>query len=319
MLHHLDWTENDLEALSSDAIPATSYKPRGDRAKYDAAYTHWKTESGDSPIPARDNYRLAWRRMAANTGERTLISAIIPARAAHVDGIFSAGSPESIERLPVVAALAGSLVHDFMTRVAPKGDIRAAQFERLPWIRSLEFVPELALRALRLNCLTDAYADLWSACYSECFCADEWATSSTNAPHVLLGDISPEWTPKIPLRTAEDRRRALVEIDSLVALSIGVTVEELCTIYRTQFPVLYGYDTRSTLYDANGRTVPASVQATWRKRGQNSGKYTTSELSAVHPGSGYSYEYSLPFSTLDRENDLRVAYVEFGRRMAARS
>ena len=24
-----------------DAIPVTSYKPRGDRAKYDADYTHW--------------------------------------------------------------------------------------------------------------------------------------------------------------------------------------------------------------------------------------------------------------------------------------
>ena len=51
-----------------------------------------------------------------------------------------------------------------------------------------------------------------------------------------------EWTANTPLRIAEDRRQALVEIDALVALMLGVTADQLCTIYRTQFAVLYGYD-----------------------------------------------------------------------------
>lgn len=62
MKHNQDWSEVDLETLPPGAIPVTAYKPAGDRARYDADYTHW---DGD---PARDHYRLAWRAMAANTG-----------------------------------------------------------------------------------------------------------------------------------------------------------------------------------------------------------------------------------------------------------
>jgi hypothetical protein len=110
MLNHLDWTETDFEVLAPDAIPATSYKPRGNRAKYDAAYTHWTAELEGSAVAARDCYRVAWRRMAANTGERTLIPAIIPPGATHVDGVFSAGSPGDTMLIPLVAAAAGSLL-----------------------------------------------------------------------------------------------------------------------------------------------------------------------------------------------------------------
>src|SRR5699024_606415 len=71
MKSNKDWSLVDLETLPPDAIPITSYKPSGSRAQYDAAYTHWGEQRDD---PARDHYRVAWRAMAANTGERTLIS-----------------------------------------------------------------------------------------------------------------------------------------------------------------------------------------------------------------------------------------------------
>ena len=64
-----------------------------------------------------------------------------------------------------------------------------------------------------------------------------------------------------------DRRNALVEIDALVALMLGVSIDDLCTIYRTQFAVLYGYDHHEYTYDVNGRLVPNSVLSVWRKKG----------------------------------------------------
>ncbi|MGO3813188.1 MAG: class I SAM-dependent DNA methyltransferase, partial [Cellulosimicrobium funkei] len=112
MKSNKDWSAVDLEALGATAIPATSYKPRGDRKTYDAAYTHWTRDvvvgpdgkpADGSPavdpkyvrhvetatradgttvrtetVSARAFYRLAWRRMAANTGERTLIAGFVP-------------------------------------------------------------------------------------------------------------------------------------------------------------------------------------------------------------------------------------------------
>ena len=130
-----------------------------------------------------------------------------------------------------------------------------------------------------------------------------------------LGDVGATWTPAAPLRLAVDRRQALVEIDALVALMLGLTADELCTIYRTQFPVLYGYDRNRDHYDTNGRLVPNSVLTAWRQKRE---RITQDERTATNQA-GNTYTYELPFASLDREADMRQAYAEFERRLAERS
>ena len=307
----------DLEHLGSGALPVTEYKPVGDRVAYDTNYNWWQKEGRS----ARDFYRLAWRYMADNEQQRTLIPAIIPPGAAHIDGIVSLAMPRrAASDLAVLLGHFSSLLHDFMIRVAPKSTIRAATVGRLPVALDARLSPEIALRTLRLNCVTDAYADLWSSCWSEEFTHDGWASADhvrdsedtfTRADATPLGAVGPEWSAATPLRAATDRRRALLEIDALVALSLGITADELCTIYRTQFPVLYGYDRTTYIYDANGRLVPNSVLSLWRRKGQNEGTFAREDLTATHPGSGIDYTYALPFVALDREQDLRTAYQHF--------
>jgi hypothetical protein len=97
---------------------------------------------------------------------------------------------------------------------------------------------------------------------------------------------------------------------------LGLSADELCTIYRTQFAVLYGYDHNTYYYDTNGRLVPNSVLSVWRKKGS---AITEEERTSVHPGSGVEYTYELPFGTLDREADMRTAYAEFERRLAEKT
>ena len=96
---------------------------------------------------------------------------------------------------------------------------------------------------------------------------------------------------------------------------LGLTADELCTIYRTQFAVLYGYDRNVYFYDANGRLVPNSVLTVWRKKGD---RITEEERTATNQA-GNTYTYELPFVTLDREADMRQAYADFERRLAERS
>jgi hypothetical protein len=132
---------------------------------------------------------------------------------------------------------------------------------------------------------------------------------------VTLGDVGPEWTPDTPLRIAADRRQALVEIDAIVALALGLTAEELCTIYRTQFAVLYGYDRNTYYYDANGRLVPTEVLSVWRKKGD---RITKEERTATNQA-GNTYVYELPFQTLGREKDMTEAYEHFAQLAERRS
>ena len=97
----------------------------------------------------------------------------------------------------------------------------------------------------------------------------------------------------------------------LIALGLGINADELCTIYRTQFPVLHGYDRGRDLFDANGRLVPNAVQVAWRRAGGNHGAASQDALAAVHPASGARYTYEPPFLPLNREADIRRATSAF--------
>ena len=110
----------------------------------------------------------------------------------------------------------------------------------------------LLLRTLRLNCLTTAYADLWSELYEDAWRDESWVVDWPSiAP---LGDISPAWERATPLRTEYERRAALVEIDALVAVWLGITEEQLEAIYPARYPVLGDYED-VTWFDATGRKI----------------------------------------------------------------
>jgi hypothetical protein len=254
--------------------------------------------------------------MGNATMERTLIPAIIPPGAAHVHAVMSAAPVlESVETVASLAGVMGSLVSDFVVRATLPSSVNrrvVLQLALPPLIHPA--MNYLRLRTLRLNCLTEAYADLWERCWRPEFAEDAWVVGD-GLGNTSLGESSAKWSATVPLRVAADRRRALVENDALVALMLGVTADQLCAIYRTQFPVLHGYDRKVYLYDANGRRVPNSVLLPWRSKGSG---LSEAERTAINR-SGVAYTYQLPFVILDREADMRQAYAHFEQLLKDRS
>src|SRR5699024_1047305 len=99
----------------------------------------------------------------------------------------------------------------------------------------------------------------------------------------------------------------------IVALSLGITADELCMIYRTQFPVMRRYD-REYLFDANGRKVPGDV-VKLQKMLKGDTELTIEDRTWTHPQSGTTYTFGYPFAPLDREADLRAAYARYEKEL----
>jgi len=111
-----------------------------------------------------------------------------------------------------------------------------------------------------------------------------------------------------PLRNAKQRWRAQNTIDVIVAHSLGITIDELCMIYRTQFPVMRRYD-QEHLYDNNGRKIPTDIVKQHNKLPEGT-LLTKEQRTWTHPQSEVSYTFEYPFSPLNRETNLNKVYSQ---------
>lgn len=286
MRNNQDWSELDLEALTETFIPRTSYQRNlSSELDYNRDYTHWDFDG--KKVPSRCFFRLAWRRMASVTGVRTFHVAIIPPNACHVNGIISGGAPklQTIDLLSLLGALS-SLPVDFMTKAASFNDFYGSVVDSLPIVTDPGFRKILGLKAARLICLTSEFAPLWEEAFQQ-----TWFRDSAT-------------------RNALARRQLLIDLDAICALGFGITADELCSIYRTQFSVLRGYE-ENDLYDANGRKIPNEMNRQYRMVGEAG--MSTEDLKWTHPQSKVEYTFEFPFRSFDREEDMRKAYAKFSR------
>lgn len=262
--------------------------------------------------PYVDFYRVAWRRQVAPNTERALYSAIIPPGVAHVDAVHSL----VVANRSWTASVAGfwaSLPLDYFLRATGRGDLYVGSARAMPAPDSDHPLgPALILRTLRLNCLTDAYADLWAELFDPIWpTAEGWVLAWPGLPS--LQNVGPKWQRDTPLRTERARRSALVEIDALVAVWLGMSADALIAAYKGRFPVLQKYEA-VTWFDADGWKLAGNA----RTYGQRQTKETWKQFEAYQQHGGPVPEgYTEPFYQAKREEEMRAAHAVFQARLDA--
>lgn len=238
---------------------------------------------------------------------------------------FSVSFKNSVD-IVKLAGCEASLPYDFFVKILGKGHVNYSTNMLFPLLDDND-CREIITRALMLNCLTKYYSPLWKKCCSENITTDSWSKSDPRLDNKRFSTLTSEWSWDTPLRTDYERRQALVEIDVLTAMALGMTLEQLKTIYRIQFPVLQQYEA-DTWYDANGRIVFTTNRSLvgvgfdrkeWEGsvKGAPAGKVFTREIEDdTMPGGPVkrTIEYVAPFDKCDREQDYETAWKFFEKK-----
>ncbi|MEU5996235.1 hypothetical protein ABZ837_00210 [Streptomyces sp. NPDC047197] len=284
------------------------------RAKASSPYSGW--------------YRVAWRKMIAPDTERALYSAMLPPGATHVDILRSMALRDDRDTA-LSSGFFAAVPLDYMLRIVAVTNLDVAQVAAFPAPQpDHPLASALLLRTLRLNALTNAYADLWAEVYDpKWFGYEPWAIKWPNMTTELHA-VTPTWQRDTALRTEHARRAALVEIDALVAVWLGIDAETLIAMYRARFAVLQGYD-EVTWFDANERKIAAKrdthgfdqTKDDWKQFEAYREAVGAPNAEGVLLAGAASIDapvpdgYTAPFYKADREREMRAAHAYFKKRL----
>ncbi|MDA8695405.1 hypothetical protein N9L83_00485 [Flavobacteriales bacterium] len=304
-----DYDTLDLMTLPADYVPRTNYVPAEDLE------TFTNRIQGIGPTRWIDSYRVCFAKMLNITGERTLQPAILAPRITHTHGVISIQFKDLSTTL-AFAGMCSSVVLDFMVKSMGKGNLTTSMFEGLP-LDSDSFYADLIMNRMA------------------------WLTHVTNLSSSMVELLSKEGrvidfslmrgSDKVLFDSHSDfaRRWALVEIDVLSAMALGLTLDELILIYNIQFPVLQQNED-DTWYDQNGRIVFTCSKGlpgvgvdrkTWNEIRDMTTGSTTHEVDPDRSEmyGGMERTYVAPFEKRDRVEDYRTAWAYFERELKSES
>lgn len=312
-----DFDRVDITFIPDNYLQRTKYNRAVDEQSYikEIPSTPWG-------VNYVKTYKLLSRKMLNLKQERTLISAIAPPNTAHINGIFGIAFKD-LRKMSLMSAYMESVPYDYFIKSMGKTNLLDNNAAQLPFFES-KYSDALICRTLLLNCVTNKYSELWKNVFEGSFVNDSWAKKDNRLKTETFSQLSAEWTHDTPIRSDYERRMALVEIDVLTAMALGLTCDELKLMYSIQFPVLNAYE-QDTWYDSNGRIIFTNNRSL---SGVGLSRVEFEEIKDMTTGSccqvviddtlGEStertLEYTAPFTKCDREKDYEEIWTEFTRR-----
>ncbi|MEU9669557.1 class I SAM-dependent DNA methyltransferase [Streptomyces bobili] len=304
------WDALTPTKLPETHIPVTNYVRATDETTYLAAQDSWLGK------PFTTYFRLAWRVMIPFNTSRSLHASLIPPGPAHIDAVNSMALKDN-RLIALNAGFWSALPLDYLLRITGRSHLRVAEARKTPAPDPTHpLAPALLLRALRLNALTTHYAPLWAELFDPRWAGYEnWANPDWPCLKPLSAGLKPTWDYATPLRTEHERRAALVELDALVSVWLGITADQLVAIFKSRFPQLYDYE-MATWFDANGRKIAADFNT--YGHGQTKQDYLDFMAHLENPEhTPPPAGYQAPFYKADRETEMRGAHAHFQARLDA--
>lgn len=314
-----DYDNIDLQYIPVDFNSRCIYRRKCEFSKFYASIP-------DLPWGGKYNsvYRIAMRRMLNISGERTLMPTIIPPGICHINGVYTIALKQ---KLSVLAGAMASIPYDFYVKITGKTNGGYNIYSAFPMLDKTPYANGIASRTLLLNCLSKYYAEFWNEEYTDDYSCEQWSKNDSRLKAEKFSNLSSLWNGNYPLRSDFERRQALVEIDVLTAMALGMTLTQLKTIYRIQFPVLQQYES-DTWYDRNGRIVFTTNRSMvgvgferkeWENgiKGAPAGKtFYRTIMDDTMPGGPVerTIEYVAPFDRCDREKDYETAWKFFEKK-----
>lgn len=249
-----DYDIVDLSTLSDSYSARTNYIPNIPISDFRNLFVGFYKGQGTDGIISDDwfsFYKAAFRRQIGADSERSLSGAIIPPNSAHIGGVVSV-TFDNYDDLVEFSGCCSSTIWDFYVKILKISDVRINRINSFPLGIADKYKPALFVRTLLLNCLTTAYADLWQEMWDAAYKQDTWSLDDNRLKP--FDQLHEDWAWDIPLRNYFERRQALVEIDVIVAMALGLTLEDLEMINTIQFPVLQQNEA-DTWYDQKGNIV----------------------------------------------------------------
>lgn len=329
----------DLSRINTDFLPRTNFIPTNINSEYKSYIKGFIKGQDYNGNDIYDNwidyYKVGLRKMLDPGMERTLICSLLPPMSSHTNGIISVIFKD-VAKAVELTGLLSSLVMDFFMKTAASQNMTSGRFSTLPLGIEEKYRNALYSRTLLLNCLTDHYSELWGSLWVDDYKQETWSIEDNRL--VNFSSLTQEWQWNTPLRNNYGRRHALIELDVITAMALGLDLQDLEMIYNIQFPVLQQNE-KDTWYDAEGKIVYTFSKGLIgvgldRKRNNNTGMLGWEDIRGeqidenTYAGTAPTHTHTIdpakselyggqqqtfvaPYTRCDRIADYRTAWTHF--------